>query len=123
MNATSVIAIIAAVFGSSGLFALIQYLISRHDSKRDTLKKLVQTVEELQAGIESNNSDMKLQSDALMAICHDRICWLGKQYIKQGWISIEDYSSLVAVADAYKAMGGNHIAKTVMDQVDLLEKR
>ena len=37
-------AIIGVVLGSNGLFALITYLIQRHDSKRNGIEKVMEKV-------------------------------------------------------------------------------
>lgn len=44
MTATDVIHIILAIIGSSGLFAFIQYLITRKDQRSDTLKQIVEAI-------------------------------------------------------------------------------
>ena len=36
---------------------------------------------------------------------------------------MNDHASLVRMADAYKALGGNSIVKDIMDEVDKLPKK
>lgn len=45
------IPIIVAALGSAGLFGFIQYLINRHDKKKDDISGLKSSVKELQLGV------------------------------------------------------------------------
>ena len=45
------IPVIVACLGSAGLFGFIQYLINRHDKKRDDIEGLKSQVRELQLGV------------------------------------------------------------------------
>lgn len=45
------IPIIVAALGSAGLFGFIQYLINRHDKKKDDILGLKASVKELQLGV------------------------------------------------------------------------
>ena len=117
---TIIIPIILGVIASGGLWTFIQYLISRNDDKKKAMDDLINAIAQLQASVDENNNDMKLQNEALMSIAQDRIVWLARQYIKQGWIYDEDLSSMRRMADAYKALDGNGLVKTEMDLVDKL---
>lgn len=113
-----IITIIGGVLVCGGFWTFIQFMISRHDGKKKAMDDLKNAVSHLQESVDSNNSDMKLQSEALMAIAQDRILYLCKCYLKQGWIYDEDLSSIRRMANAYRDLGGNDSVKTEMDILD-----
>ena len=136
-----IVPIILGVIASGGVWTFVQFLISRMDEKKkqkaDKTDKIDKTVTEMQQAmtelasaistlqerIDKNNTEMSLQNEAIMSIAQDRIVWLGEQYRRQGYVKINDYVTLKRMADAYRALGGNDLVKTTMDEVDLLEKR
>lgn len=91
-----VITIVTSVLASSGFWAFLQ----RYFDKNDASKKL------------------------LIGIAHDRIMYLGMQYIERGWITADEYENLrVYLYEPYHAAGGNGTATKVMNEVDKLEIR
>lgn len=91
-----VVTIVCSVVASSGFWAMLQYVLSKKDSS----------------------------SKLLLGIAHDRIMWLGKQYIKRGYITVEEYENLVTyLYEPYLEKGGNGSAKMIMEQVMKLEVR
>lgn len=87
------VTIICAVFASSGFWAIIE----KH---RD-------------------NKDAKTQM--ILGLGHDRIIQLCKVYIKQGYITSDDYENLHDyLYKPYEAMGGNGTAKRLMEEVKKL---
>lgn len=127
--------------GCSAFWEFLRYILQRRSEKKKqkadktdkidktttemqkAIKDLSKAVTLLQQSVDHNNEDMALQNEALMSIAQDRIVWLARQYIKQGWIYDEDLTSMRRMADAYKALGGNALVKTEMDIVDKLETR
>ncbi len=88
-----VVTIICAVFASSGFWALMQ----KRGDKKDAKTKM------------------------LLGLGHDRIIFLCKFYIEQGWISTDDYENLHDyLYKPYELMGGNGTAKRLMDEVNKL---
>lgn len=118
-----ILTIIGGVLVCGGFWTFIQFMISRHDTKAKAWQELRDAVAKLQSGMDNNNRSMELQNEALMAIAQDRIVYLGEEFLKIGWISVNDHASLVRMADAYKALGGNSIVKDIMDEVDKLPKK
>lgn len=53
-------------------------------------------------------------------IMQDRVRYLGKKYISEHGISLEDKETLQEMHKAYKALGGNGHLDTVMDEVERL---
>ena len=60
----------------------------------------------------------------LIGLGHDRIMHLGMHYIKQGWISSDEYENLSKyLFEPYRALGGNGSAERIMKEVDKLTIR
>lgn len=71
----------------------------------------------VQKRTEKNDNKTKL----LIGIAHDRIVWLGMQYIKRGSITKDEYENLHDYLYVpYEAEGGNGSAKRIMDEVKRL---
>lgn len=87
------ITVICAVFASGGFWALIQKLSEKKDAK----------------------------TKMILGLGHDRVIFLCKEYINQGYISADDYENLYDyLYKPYEMMGGNGSAKRLMDQVQKL---
>lgn len=88
-----IVTVISSVFASSGFFALLQAV---HE-KRSARSKMI------------------------LGLGHDRIIFLCKEFIKQGYISPDDYENLYTyLYQPYEQMGGNGTAKRLMEQVQKL---
>lgn len=120
MTTTIIIPIILGVIASGGLWTFVQFLIGRNDDKKKAMDDLINAIAQLQTSVDENNCDMKLQNEALMAMAQDRILFLAREYLKQGWIYDKDLSNLRRMADAYKALQGNGDVHVLMDLVDKL---
>lgn len=91
------VAIIAGV-ASGGLSPLIIFLIQRKDNKKDSPL-----------------------SDMVRGLGHDRIVYLGTEYIKRGYITKDEYENLHDYLYLpYKELGGNGTAEKVMQSVTAL---
>lgn len=66
---------------------------------------------------------MDAQTEALKVMMIDRIKFLGKEYIKQHYVSLDDKETLKEMYHAYKRLGGNGHLQMLMDEVDKLEVR
>lgn len=97
---TIILTIVGSIFASTGFWAFATYLMQRWDKKVSTEGKM------------------------LRGLAHDRICYLGEVYIKQGYISKDDYENLHDYLYLpYKELGGNGTAKRIMDEVKKLPLR
>jgi hypothetical protein len=93
-------AIIASVFGSGGFWAFITYKVQRKDAKDSA------------------------EAQMLKGLGHDRICHLGSVYVKQGYITKDDYENLHDyLFIPYKKLGGNGTAEKIMSEVEKLPLR
>ena len=88
-----VLTIISSVLASSGLWA---YLTKRSERK-----------------------DVK--TEMLVGLAHDRIMYLGMQYVDRGYVTQDEYENLrTYLSDPYKKLGGNGSAERVKKEVDKL---
>ena len=86
-----ILTIVCSVIASSGFWAVVQ----RYLDKNDASKRL------------------------LMGLAHDRIMWLGMQYIERGWMTTDEYENYrMYLYEPYEAAGGNGSAKRIMQEVD-----
>ena len=91
---TIVLTILGSVFASTGFWAFITMMVQRRDKK------------------------VSAEGKMLRGLAHDRICYLGESYIRQGFISKDDYENLHDYLYLpYEALGGNGTAKRVIDEV------
>lgn len=94
---TLIASIVGAVFASTGFWAFLINLIQRKDNKESA------------------------ESQMLKGLGHDRICYLGAYYIKQGHITKDDYENLHDyLFMPYKKLGGNGTAEKIMKEVEKL---
>lgn len=90
---TMIITILCSVIASSGFWAFITKLGEKKD----------------------------VRTQMLLGLGHDRILYLGMQYIQNGEITQADYENLHKyLYGPYKKMGGNGSAERIMREVDKL---
>ena len=91
-----IITFVVALVGSSGFWAFVEHLRSKNSS----LHKMI------------------------LGLGHDRILYLSGEYIKRGYITMDEYDNLVNyVYRPYKDMGGNGTAERAVDEVKKLPIR
>lgn len=94
---TLICTVVAAIFASTGFWAFLTAMIQRRDKKESA------------------------EAQMLKGLGHDRICYLGSVYIKQGYITKEDYENLHDyLYTPYRKLGGNGTAEKIMKEVDTL---
>lgn len=97
---TLIVSIVGAVFASTGFWAFLTFLIQRKDKKDSA------------------------ESQMLKGLGYDRIIYLGSCYIKQGYITKDDYENLHDyLYTPYKILGGNGTAEKIMKEVEKLPLR
>jgi len=96
--------LILAVVGSSGVASIVVACLQRHWSKKDKGDARI---------------DALVEAQQVMMV--DRVRYLGREYIKDGFITITDKENLTAMYNAYKTLGGNGHLETIMSEVDRLE--
>lgn len=71
--------------------------------------------------IQKKNENKDAKSQMLMGLAHDRIIFLGMQYIERGWITQDEYENLYEyLYKPYEKMNGNGSGKRIMDEVKKL---
>lgn len=67
--------------------------------------------------VKLKNSSYKLIKDGVIAILHNKIYTLGKQYIAQEYISVEALDDFEHLYKAYHALGGNGTGTEIYKRV------
>ena len=94
MNNSIVIAVLTTLLASGGFWALLTKLLDKKSAK----------------------------TKMLLGLGHDRIMFLGMQYIERSFITQSEYENLYKyLFEPYKKMGGNGTAERLMKEVDKLE--
>lgn len=92
-----IITIVCSIFASTGFWAFVTARMQRRDKK------------------------VSAEGKMLSGLAHDRICYLGEEYIKRGYISRDEFENLHDYLFApYEALGGNGTAKRIMEEVKKL---
>ena len=74
------------------------------------------------AWIQKKDDKKSLQSQMLIGLAHDRIVYLGMEYIERGWTTKDEYENLNDyLYEPYKALGGNGSAKRIMEGVNRIK--
>ena len=82
--------VVVAVIGSNALFAFIQFLITRHDQKKNALSKHEQA-----------------QNDMIIGLGHDKLLYLTDKFVQRGGITLKERRNLDYIYRPYRAAGGN----------------
>jgi hypothetical protein len=93
MNTEIIIAIICAVFASSGLWGLIQFLINRKDSIGEKIDKLTEMVKEVSDRVDSTSATnartrvLRFDDELINGVHHSR------EYFQQTLEEIDTYET------------------------------
>ncbi len=98
-----IIALIGALTGS-GVCSVVVVLLQRKWAKQDSHDERV---------------DALVEANKVLMI--DKVRYLGKKYISEGEIHLEDKENLLEMYNAYKKLGGNGHLDTVMYEVNHLK--
>lgn len=102
----TLLTILLAILGSSGISTIIVACLQRRWSKKDH---------------DDARIDALVEAQQVMMI--DRVRYLGKGYINNGFISIADKENINSMYNAYKALGGNGHLETIMHEINRLDVR
>ncbi len=108
----------------AGLFALIQWRLTRKAQIDDKAAEKQEAVETAQ---DKEIREMRKMMDALITadrtILYDRIKHLAKSYIARGWITVEEYEDLKNMHGVYhNTLSGNGFLDNIMGEIDHLPK-
>lgn len=71
----------------------------------------------LQTKFDRNSTEKKL----LVGLAHDRIIYVGEEFIARGWITYDEYEDFMKyLYTPYKEYGGNGSAERISDEVKKL---
>lgn len=123
---------LAFIFGGGGL-ALLEWAREaskfkaerkalkedRMETKKDEIKELTKTVEDLKKQQTEMMDGVGALKDALKCVLLDRILYLGQSYISDGQIDFDDRRRLREMHDSYhNGLKGNGDADQIMKAVD-----
>lgn len=100
----SVVSALIGALTSSGVCSIVVVLLQRKWAKQDRQDERVDAL-----------------VDASKVQMIDRVRWLGKKYIAEGEIHLEDKENLIEMYNAYKRLGGNGHLETVMSEINHLK--
>ena len=76
------------------------------------------------AFFEKKAEQKDVKTEMLLGLAHDRIMFLGMDYIERGYITSDEYENLYEyLYKPYEKLGGNGSAKRVMNEVNKLPIR
>lgn len=84
--------IVVAIIGSNGLWAVVMYLLQRHDKKKDP------------------------EAQLLLGIAHDRIIFLCQKAVERGWTTTGEMDNITQIYTPYTALGGNGTGKAMYER-------
>lgn len=85
--------IIIAIFGSTGLWTLVNNLILKHQGNKSAERK------------------------ALLALLHDKLYFLCQSYIEEGKISLDELENIEYLYSPYRALDGNGTCEKLYEKV------
>lgn len=89
----SILTVVGSVVASSGFWAWIQ----KYDNRKGATTRL------------------------LLGLAHDRIIYLGMEYLERGWLTKDEYEDFMKyLYKPYSQFGGNGLAEKVVDDVKKL---
>lgn len=109
----AVVSVLTAVLASGGLWS---FLSKKQEIRFEELER--KRKEEAEAE-EKNDVKTKL----LVGLAHDRLIYLTKKYLEEGWINTEDYENLTYMYEPYIQGGGNGTVKRNMEKVEKLPSK
>lgn len=125
--------IVVAALGSGCFGALIGFVssrLSRRDAVRDRddeVKKAIALHEERLTRVEEQVTALGVVLEALklaqQSILRDRILYLGKKYVADGFVAVDDLETFYSLHERYHGVGGNGYCDTIVDKVKHLEIR
>ena len=82
--------VIVTIIGSNALFAFVQFLINRHDRKK-----------------EKQSNETKGMRDMILGLGHDKLLYLTDKFAERGGITQKERRNLKYLYDPYIGLGGN----------------
>lgn len=119
---TDIIAVVVAVLASSGLWGIIQYLISRKDKTAEKIDKIMEIVTEVSERVDTNSATnartriLRFDDELINGVHHSR------EYFQQTLEEINVYEAYCARHPDYKnnacILAIEHIRRVYLDLLD-----
>lgn len=113
---SSPIQMIITVITSTGLFTFIQFLISRHDKKKNNICDLQVSVQKLEKATQDVTKELDEAREDTLTMLHDRLYQIYDYLEVKQEISLEQKTNWDYLFKRYSDRGGNHKA-FLMDDV------
>ena len=109
--------LIGIIITSMGVGSLITFFVTRHDNKKGYEQLTKQNAEE----IKEMKEELSIIKGMSLGALYDRAKFLGEQYIKRGWISLNEFADYEKyIYKPYNKGGGDGtIDKIYMEVKDL----
>lgn len=82
--------VIVTIIGSNALFAFVQFLINRHDRKK-----------------EKQSNETRGMRNMILGLGHDKLLYLTDKFAERGGITQKERRNLKYLYDPYIGLGGN----------------
>lgn len=112
--------------GFATVMGLVQYKMKRKDNakdkkeaKADKTNEIAAMVRELISWKDDQTTLSQKQSEMLLGLAHDRIVYLGSQYIERGSITMQELDDFNKyLYEPYAKLGGNGTGKMIWERVN-----
>lgn len=112
--------------GFATVMGLVQYKMKRKDNakdkkeaKADKTNEIAAMVRELISWKDDQTTLSQKQSEMLLGLAHDRIVYLGSQYIERGSITMQELDDFDKyLYEPYTELGGNGTGKMIWERVN-----
>lgn len=104
-----ILAIIVAMFGSSGMWAFFTHLTEKRSERTKDVQLIKETVENMQKSLETLNNKFDQTNNLSLATARDRLNYVSHKYQDQGYIPKDDYVPYKLIGEAYIENDGNTI--------------
>ncbi|RSU11561.1 hypothetical protein CBF29_07725 [Vagococcus elongatus] len=98
----------------SGLWQIAKFFKNYFDKKKkqnqeivDSMTAIRRIVEDLESKSRRTEQMEKINSEANIAILHNKIYKTARGYIERGWVTVEELNDLECLHTSYKEYGGN----------------
>ena len=104
----------------SGLFGFVQFLITRHDNKKNqNYTSCIEIQKNHEKNFEKIEGRLEEVSDLCMGLAYDRIIHVGESYLRHGSISVDEREDFRKYLwQPYHNAGGNGSGDAMMKAID-----
>ena len=104
-----ILAIIVAMFGSSGMWAFFTHLTEKRSERTKDVQVIKEAAESMQISLEALNDKLDQTHNLSLATARERLNYVSHKYQEQGYIPKDDYVPYKMIGEAYIENGGNTV--------------